>query len=553
MRAHYLCSPALVGISVLVLLLVPLDSSLQSAWVVGTALPYYALYARDLRQSRYRWLELPQVYALGLMLLPVTLAGVLRSLQQIVTGRTSAFGRTPKVEDRTPTPPIHLVFQLALLSAIGVTGVRYVLDGRYGLALFCAVNFTLIVVGLALLIGSRNVFVDLLSFIKRTSPHPHPRDAQTSPAAQTALGERGRIAAMDGLRAYAISLVFLVHFLSQYFNGTTSPRRIDFDAFQPTRADSIIDSIAHYFWASHYGVDLFFLLSGFLIYCVIVRPAFSYPAFLRNRLVRLYPAFVVALAVYCVYIAYSWNQTYDWLTVAANMLMLQGIWELGIKPIIVPTWSLTFEWLFYLVFPIVLLLPKARAKVSLHHIVLMGVAIAVTIVPIGPHYIRFLMFVAGAALASTSAATVRAQLQSIPDLIVLGVYVLANLLFVQQQDYYRFIPIFLVTSLLLVAKIIHGDGILHRMFSLEPLRRLGRVSYSFDLFHGLVIIIVCDHVTPFLHGLPEAVTFVLLLGCSFACSVAVASVAYRVLEQPYFQRRHTRPAFAMNTERSASG
>jgi peptidoglycan/LPS O-acetylase OafA/YrhL len=233
--------------------------------------------------------------------------------------------------------------------------------------------------------------------------------------------------------------------------------------------------------------------------------------------------------------------------------MLQGVWELGIKPIIVPTWSLTFEWLFYLVFPIVLLLPKARAKVSLHHIVLMGIAIVVTIVPMGPHYVRFLMFVAGAALASIPAAAVRTQLRGIPDLVVLGVYVLANLLFVAQQDYYRFIPVFLVTSLLLVAKVIHGDGVLHRMFALEPLRRLGRVSYSFYLFHGLVIIIVCDHLAPLLHGLPEPLTFVLLLGCSFGCSVAVASVSYRLLEQPYFERRHARLAFAMTSGRSANG
>jgi peptidoglycan/LPS O-acetylase OafA/YrhL len=110
-----------------------------------------------------------------------------------------------------------------------------------------------------------------------------------------------------------------------------------------------------------------------------------------------------------------------------------------------------------------------------------------------------------------------------------------------------------VTSLLLAAKVIHGDGVLRRMFALEALRRLGRVSYSFYLFHGLVIIIVCDHVAPLLRPLPESVTFVLLLGCSFACSVAVASLSYRLLEQPYFERRHARLAFAMGAGRSANG
>jgi len=550
MRVHYLCSPALVGVSVLVLLLIPVDSSLQSPWVAATALPYYAVYARDLRLLRYRWRELPQIYALGLMLVPVNLAGVLRSMQQIITGRKSAFGRTPKVEDRTPTPPIHLLLQLALPLGIGVAGARYLLTGHYGLAFFCAFNLGTILASIALLIGTRNVFSDLFPLRRRVRVQA--RVPSTSLTWPRRTEDKGRIVGMDGLRAYAISLVFMVHFLPQYFNGSTNSKLIDFDAgWSP--ATGMADMIARYYWASHYGVDLFFLLSGFLIYRLIGRPSFSYLGFLRNRFIRLYPAFATALVIYCLYAGYFWNKSFDWLTVAANLLMLQGVWELGIKPIIVPTWSLTFEWLFYLAFPLVLLLPMARKGISRWHIAFIGVIVALTIAPIGPHYIRFLMFLAGALLASLDQARVKTQLAKLPDLGVLTIYVLANLLFVMQQDYYRFIPVFLITSSLLVAKVVFGDGLLNRLFSLDALCRLGAVSYSFYLFHPLVIIVICDHLGPLLQGLPETIRFVVLLACSFACSSAVASVFYRLMERPYFQWRSTRLLVAVNAAGAARG
>jgi peptidoglycan/LPS O-acetylase OafA/YrhL len=294
-------------------------------------------------------------------------------------------------------------------------------------------------------------------------------------------------------------------------------------------------------------------LSGFLIFRLITRPNFSYTAFLRHRVMRLYPAFAVALSIYCIYVAAFWNQTYDGLTVVANLLMLQGIWELGIKPIIVPTWSLTYEWLFYLAFPLVLLLPAVRGRVSLWHIALVAFAVLAVVAPIGPHYVRLLMFVGGAALATFDPAAVRSRLRGISDIAVIVVYVLGNLLFVARQDYYRFIPVFVVTASLLFAKSVYGDGLLNRVFSASPLRRLGKVSYSFYLFHGLLVIVVCDHVGPLLQWLPEAPRFAILLGFAFSASVAVAALSYRLFEQPYFDRRSTSRSFDIGSTTSANG
>src|SRR5881394_612214 len=95
-RCHYLVSIAAVNVGLLAVLGYPFPEALQSPWLPLTALPYYALYARDLRQSGYsRGTDLLQGYALNLLLLPVNIGGVLRSLHQACKGHRIPFLRPP--------------------------------------------------------------------------------------------------------------------------------------------------------------------------------------------------------------------------------------------------------------------------------------------------------------------------------------------------------------------------------------------------------------------------------------------------------------------------
>jgi hypothetical protein len=116
MRCHYLTSLAVVNVGLLVILAVPLGDGLETLWLPLTALPYYALYVRDLCQSGYRASDVLRVYALNLMLIPVNLSGVLTSLHQAWTGRKPAFGRTPKTPGRTHAPGAYLLVECVLLA-----------------------------------------------------------------------------------------------------------------------------------------------------------------------------------------------------------------------------------------------------------------------------------------------------------------------------------------------------------------------------------------------------------------------------------------------------
>jgi cellulose synthase/poly-beta-1,6-N-acetylglucosamine synthase-like glycosyltransferase len=103
-RLHYLSSIATGSVGLMLLLFLPLGVEMNSPWLPLTALPYFLLYWRDLVRIGYRRSDILRVYALNLLLIPVNLAGVLKSLQQGLTGRRVPFGRTPKVTGRTVAP-----------------------------------------------------------------------------------------------------------------------------------------------------------------------------------------------------------------------------------------------------------------------------------------------------------------------------------------------------------------------------------------------------------------------------------------------------------------
>jgi hypothetical protein len=61
----------------------------------------FFLYGRDPMQARYRRGDLLRMYSFNILLLPISIAGVLKSIKQVLTGQKILLGRTPKVEGRS--------------------------------------------------------------------------------------------------------------------------------------------------------------------------------------------------------------------------------------------------------------------------------------------------------------------------------------------------------------------------------------------------------------------------------------------------------------------
>jgi cellulose synthase/poly-beta-1,6-N-acetylglucosamine synthase-like glycosyltransferase len=162
MRIHYLTSISGANLGLLLLLSYPFLTPEPAAWLPVAALPYFFLYARDLHHTGYRHGDIIRVYALNLLLIPVNLAGVAKSVHQAASRQKIPFGRTPKVHGRTRTPWPYLLAELALMGYWSMGCMWDVVGGRWAHAVFQAVNVALLSYAVGRFIGWRPFLADLL-------------------------------------------------------------------------------------------------------------------------------------------------------------------------------------------------------------------------------------------------------------------------------------------------------------------------------------------------------------------------------------------------------
>lgn len=162
-RAHYLLSIALVNLSVLAMILYPFNGNLHIGWLIATALLYFVFYARDLIQLGYTWVDLFRVYSLNLLLIPVNVAGTLKSIQQLITKRKIPFGRTPKVAGRTAAS-LGLLFAEFGLTLYMILALFFDLStSNYAHAIFSGINAAFFLYALHRFIGWRAAFGDTVA------------------------------------------------------------------------------------------------------------------------------------------------------------------------------------------------------------------------------------------------------------------------------------------------------------------------------------------------------------------------------------------------------
>lgn len=162
MRIHYLVSITTVNIGLAVMLAFPLTDSMKSFWLPLTAIPYFFLYGRDLRLMGYKGLDVFRVYALNLLLIPVNLGGVFKSIEQAVRKRKIPFSRTPKVGNRTPVLTGYIVATLAFLTQWVYGSILDFNKGYVGHGLFSAANALILAYAIIAFIGLRYAVTDLV-------------------------------------------------------------------------------------------------------------------------------------------------------------------------------------------------------------------------------------------------------------------------------------------------------------------------------------------------------------------------------------------------------
>ncbi len=161
LRVNYLASICWASISLVLMLCYPYNNKLLSPLEIAAAVPYFMIMAGDLKSCGYKRTDVFRIYGFNLILLPVNLSGVFKSLQQAITGKKIPFARTPKVRNRTTTPLPFVVIPYLLVALSAWTLVRDVPDHRWVNAVFACLNMVLATYAIVAFLGFRNSLVDI--------------------------------------------------------------------------------------------------------------------------------------------------------------------------------------------------------------------------------------------------------------------------------------------------------------------------------------------------------------------------------------------------------
>jgi exopolysaccharide production protein ExoZ len=344
-------------------------------------------------------------------------------------------------------------------------------------------------------------------------------------------GAAANVKPMEGLRGFAVFLVFLVHYV------TLARPWIPGESFTMPIADAL-------FAMGNSGVDLFFVLSGCLIYGSLLRRKQAYGAFMRRRIERIYPVFTV---VFLLYLGLSFvfpnesklpaEPAQAALYLVQNFLLLPGI--LPIEPMITVAWSLSYEMFYYLAVPVAIELLRLRERTRrwrMTLLVFLASLVGVYCALRGGH-VRLVMFVSGMLLFEAMAAGREAPTLSSrcgAGALVLGLAGTLLPIAGSVGDSVGAGILFVAFFALCLSCFQSPNGHLARAFGWTPLRRLGNMSYSYYLLHGLALKAVFL-VLPAL--LPRAAAgawfFWGLLPLAFFATLVPTAALFLAVERPF--------------------
>jgi peptidoglycan/LPS O-acetylase OafA/YrhL len=342
---------------------------------------------------------------------------------------------------------------------------------------------------------------------------------------------------MEGARGVAILLVFCVH------HAAIFGRHVEAYSLSG-RISSIAANIGYS------GVDLFFVLSGFLIYGIVLRQRFDYAAFIRRRAERIYPVFLVVFALYLILSALFPDQSkipastgHAIPYLVANLLFLPGL--LHIRPIITVAWSLSYEFFFYLGLPILVRSLGMQVWPRWTRVLFfVAIGICIDVLPI--EHVRMAMFLAGIVVYEAISSGIPAKAKSRLWDWVVGALLLISLwpmwLALERNRMDHRVLIMAVSFSGLAIFSFARKGLLHRIFSWDPLRWMGNMSYSYYLSHSLAlqgIGLVLHHFIPV-----DKKSTMLFWASAVLClpaTVFVAAVLFILVEKRYslVRRRFT--------------
>jgi len=162
-RGNYLTSIAGINIGTLLVLIYPFKDDVFTLWLPLASIPYYYLYTRDLKLMGYELKSIFRVYALNMILIPINIAGVLKSVKQGITGSKIPFKRTPKIGNRVVAEAKFILFQYGLLIYTFWAAAWDIYNSHLSHVLYASINGLILLYGIKTFIGFKNSWSDIRS------------------------------------------------------------------------------------------------------------------------------------------------------------------------------------------------------------------------------------------------------------------------------------------------------------------------------------------------------------------------------------------------------
>jgi peptidoglycan/LPS O-acetylase OafA/YrhL len=360
---------------------------------------------------------------------------------------------------------------------------------------------------------------------------------------------RGHLRSLDGIRGLAILMVLASHgFESNYLTG-----------------NFLIRFIGDFFYYGLFGVDLFFVLSGFLITGILVDSLSDqrfFTKFYARRILRIFPLYYgVLIALLLLTPGLPWHGT-GWILAA----YLQNFFPASIDAHapspnfgLFHFWSLAVEEQFYLVWPAIVFFIRGKQKLFYATLILSGGAL--------------LLRLALLAHGSSSLSIHNNTLCRIDSLLIGG----ALALLYRSRHWPRVLQLapwgFLVATAILVFSIVilplepiesgpalywvrgfrydvlslgfacliawalRPQSIVRRLFEIAPMRFLGKYSYGIYVLHGIFLFFLIRHFRAIIVASTHSrLLAVVGAGClAIAISIVAAWLSYQLFEKHFLR------------------
>ena len=325
---------------------------------------------------------------------------------------------------------------------------------------------------------------------------------------------------LDGLRALAVIAVFLYH------------------AELTLKGMNVLPG-------GFLGVDVFFVLSGFLITGILLEKPISLLSFYKSRIDRIYPALLLMLFITCI-AAYIFLVPKNLFTYIESLKGALGFYSNYVfmnedsyvadaskyKPLI-HTWTLGVEWQFYIAFPLIIIIIKKFFLKNTNEILiflffssffyclyLMNINMTHAFYST-PSRVWELFF--GGIVYLTSKKISSNRFDNYLSIIGLLIIIYSLLFFKDTDQTPGFISLIAVIGTGLYILFTKPNSLIYKAMSFKPFVFIGIISYSLYLYHQPFLVfyrVAFDEVNK---------NSIIVI---FLCCTLLAYISYRFFENP---------------------